>query len=111
MSAFTVRNACRSSTIEDKPIPFAPDLAVEVASPSQDAREMAAKACVYLRAGTRLVWVIWPQSAHIDVWRADILTGPVGALTIVDTLDGEDVISGFSYALADLFSDPLQQES
>ena len=96
---------------EDKPIPFAPDLAVEVASPSQDAREMAAKACVYLRAGTRLVWVIWPQSAHIDVWRSDILTGPVDALTIMDTLDGEDVISGFSYALADLFSDPLQQES
>src|SRR5579871_2396797 len=31
----------------DKPIPFAPELAVEVASPSQDAGDMAAKAQHY----------------------------------------------------------------
>jgi Uma2 family endonuclease len=95
---------------EDKPIPFAPDLAAEVASPSQDAGEMAAKARVYLRAGTRLVWVVWPQSGHVDVWHSDVLTGPVAALSISDTLDGEDVVPGFSYPLADLFADPLRQE-
>jgi len=32
-----------------KPVPFAPELAVEVASPEQDSREMAAKAWRYLR--------------------------------------------------------------
>lgn len=95
---------------EDKPIPFPPDLAVEIASPSQTATEMAAKAHVYLRAGTRLVWVVWPQSAHIDVWHADVLTGPVAGLTLSDTLTGEDVVAGFSYPVTDLFTDPLRPE-
>jgi Uma2 family endonuclease len=52
-----------------KPIPFAPDLAVEVVSPDQSADAMAAKVRRYLRAGTRLVWVVWPLAKHIDVWR------------------------------------------
>jgi Uma2 family endonuclease len=95
---------------EDKPIPFAPDLAVEIASPSQTANEMAAKARVYLRAGTRLVWVMWPQSAHIDVWRPDVLTGPVQLLGLNDALDGQDVVPGFAYTVADLFADSLRQE-
>jgi len=52
-----------------KPISFAPDLAVEIASPAQGPSEMAAKARVYLAGGTRLVWVVWPASGHIDqVW-------------------------------------------
>jgi len=97
-------------TDEDKPTPFAPDLAVEVVSPSQNARQMAAKARVYLRAGTQRVWVVWPQSAHIDVWRGDVLTGPVAALSVNDTLTGEDVVPGFSYPLADLFADPFPAE-
>ena len=91
---------------EDKPIPFAPDLAIEVASPSQDSDDMAAKARVYLRAGTRLVWVVWPQSGHIDVWRAAVPTGPVAALRRSDSLDGEDVVPGFSYPVEELFADP-----
>jgi Uma2 family endonuclease len=96
---------------DEKPIPFEPDLAVEVASPSQGAREMAAKARVYLRAGTHLVWVVWPQSGHIDVWRSDVLTGPVQSLGLSDILEGMDVVPGFSYAVADLFADPLHPEA
>jgi Uma2 family endonuclease len=94
-----------------KPIPFAPDLAVEVASPDQSADAITAKARRYLRAGTRLVWVVWPLSKHIDVWHVDVVTGPVRALAINDSLDGEDVIPGFTYPLADLFRHPLRQES
>jgi Uma2 family endonuclease len=96
---------------DNKPIPFAPDLAVEVASPSQDGVEMAAKARVYLRAGARLVWVIWPQSLHIDIWHQDVLTGPVRSLGLSDTLEGEDLIPGFSYAVAALFANPLAPEA
>jgi len=90
-----------------KPIPFAPDLAVEVASPSQDADDMAAKARTYLRGGTSLVWVLWPQGAHIDVWRAEQLAAPVATLHSGDQLDGENVLPGFSYPVADVFADPL----
>ncbi len=90
-----------------KPIPFAPDLAVEVASPSQDADAMAAKARTYLRGGTRLVWVVWPQAHHIDVWRADTPNRPAATLNGGDTLDGEDVVPGFTHPVAAVFADPL----
>ncbi len=105
----------RRALIEDrnKPIPFAPDLAAEVASPDQTAPDMAAKARRYLRGGTRLVWVLWPQGVRVDVWRpADLRPRyqdmrPAAMLGAGDTLDGEDVISSFSYPVADLFADPL----
>jgi len=90
-----------------KPIPFAPDLAVEVASPSQDASDMAAKARTYLQGGTSLVWVLWPQSAHIDVWRTGQLTAPAATLHSGDLLDGEDVVPGFKHPVAAVFADPL----
>jgi Uma2 family endonuclease len=93
-----------------KPIPFAPDLAVEVVSPDQSADGMAAKARKYLRAGTRLVWVVWPQAKHIDVWRHEVFTAPVSTLNVGDALDGEDVIPGFGYSVAELFRNPLGLE-
>jgi len=92
---------------QDKPLPFAPDLAVEVASPSQEASEMTAKAQTYLGGGTLLVWVVWPQSGHIDVWHPGSLTAPAVTLHGGDTLDGADVVPGFTYAVADVFADPL----
>ena len=38
--------------------PVVPDLAVEIRSPSNTARELAVKVADYLRAGVRLVWVV-----------------------------------------------------
>src|SRR5262249_7400020 len=87
-----------------RPIPFAPDLAVEVVSPDPTPDEMAAKARAYLAGGTRLVWVVWPSSAHIDVWRASHLAGPVATLNMSDTLEGEDVVPGFTYPVASIFA-------
>lgn len=90
-----------------RPLPFAPDLAVEVASPSQDAAAMAAKAQAYMTRGTRLIWVVWPQARHIDVWRPHQPDGPVDTLNTNDTLDGEDVIPGFTHPVSNVFADPL----
>lgn len=99
----------RRSLIADraKPIPFAPDLAVEVASPSQDARAMAAKARQYLSGGTPLVWVIWPARREVDVWRRGSVDLPVATIGSAGALDGEDIVPGFSYPIADIFADPL----
>jgi Uma2 family endonuclease len=69
---------------------------------------MAAKARLYLSAGTRLVWVVWPHGSHIDVWRIEKRTGPTRTLTIADALEGENVIPGFSYPVAEIFADPLR---
>ena len=89
---------------DDKPYPFAPDLAVEVASPLQSTADMAAKAQRYLRGGTRLVWVIYPHLQQIEIWRAGSGPSP-STLGMADTLDGEDVVPGFRHPVA-----PLLQE-
>lgn len=67
---------------------------------------MAAKARLYLSGGTRLVWVVWPGSGHIDVWRSGRVGGPAATLNASDTLNGEGVVPGLSYPVADVFADP-----
>ena len=89
-----------------KPIPFAPDLAVEVASPTQRTHELAAKATLYLRGGTRLVWIVWPRYKRIDIWRSGG-RGPADTLRAGDMLSGEDVVPGFALPVSDVFADPL----
>ena len=83
---------------------MAPDLVAEVVSPSQFHPEMNAKAQLYIARGVRLVWVIWPDAQEIDVWRPAAPTAPVMTLGINDTLDGFDVVPGFTMPVTDLFS-------
>ena len=97
--------AARQSLIVDpnKPIPFAPDLAVEVASPSQSTGDLAAKVALYLAGGTRLVWVVWPDRQQVDVWHPGD-TQPSATRGVGAPLDGEDVIPGFIHPVADIFA-------
>ena len=81
---------------------LAPDLVVEVASPSQSRLELRTKAKEWRTAGVRLVWLIWPTSQQVEIWR---LGGQTETRTVNDMLDGEDVTPGFSHPIADLFSD------
>jgi len=78
----------------------APDLAVEVMSPSNRFTSMQRKAGLYLAAGTSIVWIIRPKDQTTVVMRKD------GTMTLIPAdgmLDGEDVIPGFSCSLASLF--------
>lgn len=97
------REPDRSSPDYDKAFQGAPDLAVEVVSPSQYRPEMAAKARRYLDAGARLVWMVWPKYQQVDVWRQGS-DEPAATLKIGDVLDGLDVVPGFTYPLARLFT-------
>lgn len=87
----------------DKAYPFAPDLAVEVASSAQYRPGMATKAQRYLSGGTGLVWIIWPKRRRVDLWHPGD-TQPSATLGVGDVLDGEDVVPGFTYPVADLFA-------
>ena len=91
----------RTSPEYMKALQLAPDLAIEVVSENQYAPGMAAKAKTYLSFGTRLVWVVWPRYERVDVWHPGDETPT--ALGVDDTLDGEDVVLGFTYPIADLF--------
>ena len=96
----------RTSPEYAKALPLAPDLVAEVASPSQFRPELKDKAERYVKAGVRLVWVIWPKRQQVDVWRPDAAGVPhfMATLKAGDALDGLDVLPGFSYPLADLFA-------
>jgi Uma2 family endonuclease len=79
----------------------APDLAVEVLSPSNTKREMEEKAREYFAAGARLVWIVNPKLKTVTVYRSlsDIIM-----LTEKDTLDGGGVVPGFQISVAEIFA-------
>jgi Uma2 family endonuclease len=81
---------------------LAPDLAVEVKSPTNSRRELAEKAAMWLSFGSREVWVADPETVTITVYRpgADPIT-----LDRDDELDGGDLLPGFSTLVGPLFSD------
>ncbi len=78
---------------------FAPDLVVEVLSPSDRPGEVLAKVGDWLDAGACLVWVIDPERRLARVYRAD---GTEHILKETDQLLGEDVLPGFSCTLASI---------
>jgi len=75
---------------------LAPDLAVEVLSPSNRPGEVLAKIADWLSAGTRLVWVIDPERRLARVYRQD---GTEAIVTGNEVLRGEDVLPGFACTL------------
>ena len=79
----------------------APDLAVEVLSPSDNPVDIAQKVRDYLEAGTRLVWVAAPAAKTVTVYRPD---GSARLLREYESLDGEDVLPGLSIPLAEIFA-------
>ena len=79
---------------------LAPDLAVEVLSPSESAADVAEKLADYRAAGTPLVWVIDPASRTVAVIS---LAEPASTLGANDLLTGGDVAPGFACEVSELF--------
>lgn len=81
---------------------LAPDVAVEIVSPTDRWTTVSGKVDAYLAAGVRLVWVIEPGPRAIRVYSAE---GPEQRLQADrgDVLRAEAVLPGFSLALAELF--------
>jgi Uma2 family endonuclease len=78
----------------------APDLAVEVMGDDATMSQLVRKALEYLSAGGRLVWIVDPDAEQVMVMT------PPNAVRIVgrdDTLDGGDVLPGFTCKVAELF--------
>jgi Uma2 family endonuclease len=86
---------------------LSPDLAVEILSKTNTRQEMARKRREYFAGGTRLVWEINPRRRTVAVY-----TSPTEHVTLIeaDTLDGGDVLPGFTLPLAELFNDPSDED-
>ena len=81
-------------------VEMAPDLAVEVKSPSESLADLITKADEYLARGTRLVWIFDPIRRRVYIRRPD---GSQSTLDEDDDLVGEDVLPEFRVALREIF--------
>jgi Uma2 family endonuclease len=100
--SFIVWQRMPAADAPSKPIPdLSPDLAVEVLSESNTPREMDRKLKEYFDAGARLVWYVDPRARTVTVY-----TSP-DEFTVLDesaTLDGADLLPGFTLPLVELFA-------
>ena len=79
---------------------IAPDLVVEVLSPSDVFPRILRKVQQYLRAGTSEVWIVVPEDWSVTVCRPG---QEQVILSNGETLSGGDVLPGFSCPVAELF--------
>src|SRR4051812_45658530 len=79
----------------------APDLAVEIFSPSESFRQMTRKVRQYFQAGCHTVWVVHPDRKEVEVFEA---TGADRTLTSSELLETPELLPGFSVSVAALFA-------
>ena len=84
-------------------VPYMPDLAVEIISPSQTWAKTRRKAQRYLRHGTALVWLIDPGAKSAELWQRGTERREV--IDLGGELSGGDILPGFSLPLKRLFPD------
>jgi Uma2 family endonuclease len=80
----------------------APDLVVEIMSPSDGWSDVQQKLRDYFGIGVRLIWVVDPTTRSVHAHRS--LTD-VRIFNEPDDLPGDDVLPGFSVNVAALFED------
>lgn len=99
VAAVVLRN--RLAELPDSFVLMAPDLAVEVLSPSDRMADALAKIAMYLDAGVRLVWLVDPVSQTVTIFSPDTIPRKLSA---DDTLDGGAVLPDFSVSVAEIFA-------
>lgn len=81
--------------------PQAPDLAVEVISPSDTPRDITEKVVNYLAAKT-VVWIVYSEKQQVTVCKPGKLTKTFSS---GDVIDGSDILPDFKLAVSDIFSE------
>ena len=84
-------------------IEIVPDLVTEVISPNDSAEDVEEKIEMWLAAGVKLLWEVYPNTRTIRAHRPD---GTITLLRATDTLTAPDILPGFSLPIAELFRVP-----
>jgi len=90
-----------SGRLPRKPLLIAPELAVEVISPRNKAEDIEKKVQQLLKAGTALIWIVYPDLRSVAVHTAK---GSV-TLSVSDTLTGGEVLPSFTIPVREIFAD------
>jgi Uma2 family endonuclease len=78
----------------------APDLAVEIFSPSDSIPQLMRKVKQYFAAGCHTVWIVHPASQEVHIFEA---TGADRILQKGDTIEAPELLPGFSVPIAEFF--------
>jgi Uma2 family endonuclease len=78
----------------------APDLAVEIFSPSDNVRQLMRKVKQYFAAGTHTVWIVYPDRQEVQLLEA---TGTDRLLRAGHSIEAPELLPGFSVAIAEFF--------
>ncbi len=79
-----------------------PDLVIETRSPGDGRSEFLSKILLWLDAGVKIVWGIDPKNRTLTVYRVN---SPTKILMSGDTLEGDEILPGFTYPLNRLFGE------
>jgi Uma2 family endonuclease len=84
----------RKSRLQDPDEYFdgAPDLAIEIVSPGDDASDLRQKVKQYLDAGALIVWVVYPRTEQVEIYTPGNTARILG---IEDTLEAPELLPGF----------------
>jgi Uma2 family endonuclease len=85
--------------------PFAPDLAVEILSPTDLHEKVSGKIREYFAAGVRQVWLISPEYKTATIYQSPT---QVRILTEEDDLISDEILPGFRCRLRELFQPPTR---
>ena len=98
--AFMTLERWQAQPFPEKFLEGAPDLAVEIVSPNDRADEIRDKIFDFFDAGCRLIWVVYPRQNLVVAHFPD---GTARTYRRTDTLDGGEVLPGFTLELTGLF--------
>ncbi len=98
--SFTLKERLPEGEPSDRFAPFAPDLAVEVVSPSEDESDLLRKVGEYFASGSQQVWLLFPQTRTVKVFTAPL---EMKTLHEDDELTGGDLLPDFRVRVGELF--------
>ena len=89
-----------SETEQEKPIPFAPDFALELRSPSDSIKKLQAKMREYIENGVQIGWLIDPNTKRVYIYRPNAQTE---VLENPKEVSGEPLLKGFVLNLQEIW--------
>lgn len=78
----------------------APDLAIEVVSPSDEMPELLRKVAEYFESGSQQVWLLFPEKQRVNLYFSPI---DMVVLLAEDEITGGDLLPGFRCQVKELF--------
>lgn len=89
--------------LEHVPLPLAPDLAIEIVSPSDRAADLLLKVAQYLAAGTKAVWLFYPKTRLAYHYLSGRLEPEVRSADAGHSFEEPELLPGFQLTLAQIF--------